>query len=492
MLVLPLGLVSKNQEIPIVTYLIMMATIVYSVVYFSLQDQARDLYYHGTHRKEYSLQAQKFVQDTCYQKQSQSFCRKLKDLPQKTYLLFENNNRNHWALQRVKDDGLSEYIHQTLSQDNLQKNNPLLLEKKEASKQELKDFVRSKSLLSPHNMSLTSALRSLFLHGGLIHLLSNLFILLFLAAPVEERMGGGLFALTYLGAGIIGSTLHVFIQTDAFYILGASSAVSGIAGAFTLLFWHNHAKVFVSFFFIFNKVIHIPVYIYSPLFFVASDLGGSINGGSEVAHLAHLGGFFVGMLVALGFNQLVPMPRHFTYPYELRYLAYTRNQASPLKRVRGYMQWLYHAPGNIVAFKEFINEYSKSCIDQRVTREVSHFRKTHFNQVYHYNRGRLTFLKLMPVSWLASAPSGDDPAWLEKNAHHFVETRDFKNAFKTNFLLLNEMGWDHASWRKELIKNGMKAGIDKGFKADLAELMQEHTTLRHLLTKDSAHDFISA
>src|SRR5579863_1397709 len=91
--------------------------------------------------------------------------------------------------------------------------------------------------LVPDRLHLTSLVTSMFLHGGWIHLIGNMWFLWIFGANVEDRMGSLKFAVFYLLCGIASAVLQVVVSYGSpVPTLGASGAIAGVMGAFLLLF----------------------------------------------------------------------------------------------------------------------------------------------------------------------------------------------------------------------------------------------------------------
>jgi membrane associated rhomboid family serine protease len=138
---------------------------------------------------------------------------------------------------------------------------------------------------------------SMFLHGGLMHLLGNMLFLYIFGDNIEDYFGHIGYLLFYLVCGIGSGLVHVlFNWNSAVPAIGASGAISGVMGAYILLF--PRAKI-LTFFFIF--LIPVPAFIILGYWFVFQFLEalgsvGSIASGG-VAVWAHVGGFVIGMLI---------------------------------------------------------------------------------------------------------------------------------------------------------------------------------------------------
>lgn len=136
-----------------------------------------------------------------------------------------------------------------------------------------------------------------FLHGGFLHLAGNCLFLFVFGPPVEDRLGRVWFAALYF-AGAAFAVLAQWAIQGADPMIGASGAISCIAGAFLVLFPRSGVRIFL--FFIMIGIITLPAWVFI-LMHVAWDILklGSGSGGN-VAVGAHLGGYALGAAVAAG------------------------------------------------------------------------------------------------------------------------------------------------------------------------------------------------
>jgi membrane associated rhomboid family serine protease len=145
-------------------------------------------------------------------------------------------------------------------------------------------------------------LTSMFMHGGLAHLLGNMLFLWIFGDNVEDELGHERYSLFYLACGVLASLAHV-ASTYAFKAdpevpsLGASGAISGVLGAYLIL--HPNRRVTVL---LFRFLTDVPAYVAIGIWFlfqIISSLGalgpGSAKGG--VAYGAHIGGFVAGAVL---------------------------------------------------------------------------------------------------------------------------------------------------------------------------------------------------
>jgi membrane associated rhomboid family serine protease len=152
------------------------------------------------------------------------------------------------------------------------------------------------SAVPPH----LSLITSMFLHGGFMHLLGNMLFLWIFGNNIEEAMGRIRFILFYLLTGVAASLTHVLINPQSTLpSIGASGAISGVLGAYVLLYPRARVLtlVFLGFF---VRLMYIPAGFMLGIWFVMQLLSGSMSGeesGGGVAFWAHIGGFVAGMLL---------------------------------------------------------------------------------------------------------------------------------------------------------------------------------------------------
>ncbi|MBN2432468.1 MAG: rhomboid family intramembrane serine protease [Acidobacteria bacterium] len=151
--------------------------------------------------------------------------------------------------------------------------------------------------------TLLQSFTSMFFHGSLLHLLSNLFFFYLCGPFIEDRWGHFLFLLFYLGAGIFAAVLFAWLRPDLTVpAIGASGAIAGVMGAFLVCFWRTKIEFFYWYLFFMGRF-SAPAWIMlllwigrEILFGVMTDAGIMVTG---VGHWAHVGGFGFGVTVAL-------------------------------------------------------------------------------------------------------------------------------------------------------------------------------------------------
>lgn len=140
---------------------------------------------------------------------------------------------------------------------------------------------------------------SMFLHGGLFHLLGNMLYLWIFGNNIEDRLGHLRFLLFYLLAGTAAAYAHSITEpASRIPMIGASGAVSGVLGAYLLLFPRAriHTLVFFGFF---MQVIQVPALIVIGFWAIIQFVNGLLTHGAlgqgGVAWFAHVGGFLFGL-----------------------------------------------------------------------------------------------------------------------------------------------------------------------------------------------------
>lgn len=142
-----------------------------------------------------------------------------------------------------------------------------------------------------------------FLHGGLVHLVANMWTLWLFGPSIEDRIGHRAFVAFYLLSGVFANVTHLALHPDsAMPIIGASGAIAGVLGAYTLTYPVARLIVMVPIF-IFPVFFDISAIVFTGIWFLSQFLVGlgefarpSFNGG--VAFWAHVGGLAFGLINA--------------------------------------------------------------------------------------------------------------------------------------------------------------------------------------------------
>jgi membrane associated rhomboid family serine protease len=139
---------------------------------------------------------------------------------------------------------------------------------------------------------------SMFMHGGIAHLLGNMWFLWIFGDNVEDEIGRIKFVIFYLLSGVAGAAAHVALNAQSgIPMVGASGAISGVLGAYLVL--HPSARVKMLFII---RFIRIPAWAYLLIWIGLQVLAlsqASKIAGMGIAYWAHIGGFVAGMFLSI-------------------------------------------------------------------------------------------------------------------------------------------------------------------------------------------------
>lgn len=167
-----------------------------------------------------------------------------------------------------------------------------------------REVVTIPGLKKPEPNVYVTLFTSMFMHGGIAHLLGNMLFLWIFGDNIEDALGHLRYLLFYLVCGVLASLAHIFFTIALYGVnseealvpsLGASGAISGVLGGYILLYPTRRVLVLM-----FRLLTEVPAYVAIGMWFVfqlISALGvlgpGSQQGG--VAYAAHIGGFLAGL-----------------------------------------------------------------------------------------------------------------------------------------------------------------------------------------------------
>ncbi|OGH23705.1 MAG: hypothetical protein A2958_03005 [Candidatus Levybacteria bacterium RIFCSPLOWO2_01_FULL_38_13] len=180
----------------------------------------------------------------------------------------------------------------------------------------LPDFLIEKYALIPSlvNFSdfatLTPFVTAIFLHGGFLHIVSNMWFLWVFGDNVEGYTGFFFYPLVYFVSGIAGNfAQYIFMPDSTIPMLGASGAIAGVLGAYYVLFPHSQIRTFIPVFG-FPAIINVSAGFMLGYWFILQIISGagSIGVSSDtggIAFWAHVGGFLMGVIFGLMFRKKV-------------------------------------------------------------------------------------------------------------------------------------------------------------------------------------------
>ncbi|NDJ75501.1 MAG: rhomboid family intramembrane serine protease [Chloroflexi bacterium] len=147
---------------------------------------------------------------------------------------------------------------------------------------------------------LYTLLTSMFVHGGFAHIFGNMLFLWIFGDNIEQRFGPGLYLAFYLGSGLAATGAHILTNSGSTVpSVGASGAISGVMGAYVLLYPTNRVWVWFGYF----GITHVPAFFFLGFWFVLQFINGlaalsvQTAQSSGVAFWAHIGGFVAGLAI---------------------------------------------------------------------------------------------------------------------------------------------------------------------------------------------------
>jgi membrane associated rhomboid family serine protease len=154
-------------------------------------------------------------------------------------------------------------------------------------------------------------LTTMFLHGGWLHVIGNMWALWIFGDNVEDRMGPIRFVFFYLACGIAAGIIHVVTNPGSQVpAIGASGAIAGVMAAYFVLF--PRARIVAMFLIVFWPVFfQVPAWVYLGVWFLIQFFSGTLASAAGVqaagiAWWAHIGGFTTGLLTFWAFLRREP------------------------------------------------------------------------------------------------------------------------------------------------------------------------------------------
>ena len=156
----------------------------------------------------------------------------------------------------------------------------------------------------PQRFNVVSIFVSMFLHGGFLHIASNMLYLWIFGDNIEDRLGHGRYLFFYLLCGVGATLTHFFFNPGSNVpTIGASGAIAGVLGAYLVLYPKQRVSTLIPIFF-FIIIREIPAIFLLGFWFVLQLFAGvgslgvsQADVGGGVAYFAHIGGFVLGMIL---------------------------------------------------------------------------------------------------------------------------------------------------------------------------------------------------
>lgn len=155
-----------------------------------------------------------------------------------------------------------------------------------------------------HGQQLYTLFTSMFMHAGWLHLLGNMLFLYVFGDNIEDAFGHVGYLVFYIISGLVATLAYIVsillvpaIGDLAAGLVGASGAISGVLGAYIVLY--PKAKIVAL---VFYFILPVPAIIFLGFWFIMQWFYGFFDMSGGVAYWAHIGGFIAGMILALVFG----------------------------------------------------------------------------------------------------------------------------------------------------------------------------------------------
>lgn len=152
-----------------------------------------------------------------------------------------------------------------------------------------------------------SVITSMFMHAGFLHIIGNMLFLFVFGDNLEDKFGRIKYLLMYIGWGYAAALVHSLYAVSAgggeVPAVGASGAISGVMGAYLVMF--PRARVLTLIFAFFITTVRIPAIAFIPLWFIMQVIFAVIGQQGGVAYLAHIGGFVAGVGTAYAWKLFI-------------------------------------------------------------------------------------------------------------------------------------------------------------------------------------------
>lgn len=153
---------------------------------------------------------------------------------------------------------------------------------------------------------------SMFMHGGWMHFIGNMWFLWIFGDNVEDSMGHGRYIIFYLLCGVGAGVVHLITNIQSTVpTIGASGAIAGIMGAYMVLYPRGRVLTLIPIF-IFFQFIEIPAVVFLLIWILIQTFQGVLTlgmaAGGGVAWWAHIGGFAIGAIFIFLFRKRRPIP----------------------------------------------------------------------------------------------------------------------------------------------------------------------------------------
>ena len=216
---------------------------------------------------------------------------------------------------------------------------------------------------------------TIFVHGGVLHLVGNMWFLWLLGCNIEDVWGRRNFLLFFLGAGVVASCIHGLVNFGSgIPAIGASGAISGVMGAFMIRNYKTKIRYFYFVWLIVRPIwgtFLLPAWVALGLYFLMDLLSGFMTFGhaTGTAYWAHVGGFLAGIAAAAALKATGIEEKYIKPKLEeeieavkispLMELAFKEREKGNFEKASLLLQQLIsQQPENVDAYRELVNIYA--------------------------------------------------------------------------------------------------------------------------------------
>src|SRR3989339_1220397 len=154
-------------------------------------------------------------------------------------------------------------------------------------------------VMTNNPLNWVTLISSMFLHGGIAHLLGNMLYLWIFGNNIEDRLGHIGFTAFYLLGGIAAALTHIIMQPDSnIPMIGASGAISAVLGAY-MIAYPRARIVLLIWFLLFIRFVRVTAFLVLGVWFIM-QISGILQPSSQgIAWYAHIGGFAAGIILII-------------------------------------------------------------------------------------------------------------------------------------------------------------------------------------------------
>jgi membrane associated rhomboid family serine protease len=355
---LPLGLFLRLKNIPIVTILIIICSFVNHFIFSDLSKAQSEMM---VLKEEFQIKKfvmlDKYCLDRGFKSENCNFssATKVENSKSKKFnkelnivsTLLESMNHSSDLLAMVSDfdNILEEGLSESSDISDLDGYSAFMISHNHY-KENFNKIIHQNNLLNVTNINLSSLLKASITHAGFLHLFGNMLVLFVFGIYVEARIGTLNYFLSYVVTGFVGLSIYsYFIMSSNTFVVGASANVFGMMGMFYIFFKKVNMKFFA--FYIYFKVIEIPVKTYFFILFILLELINMFVA-NNVAHGAHIAGLVTGILIAFAWDVKHKLPEGFLFLSEYEWWKEIKSIPTLNKRIL-YTQ-------NLLSFNPYNNK----------------------------------------------------------------------------------------------------------------------------------------